>query len=113
MPTSIPIEVKRGDTRRHAFRIKDTADTVIDISGWTGFLLTIDPSNKPADNSANIEQMTGTLVTDGTDGRVYFVPAGTAPVGKYSYDCQALDDNGEKVTFAEGKYVVEQDITKD
>ena len=56
--------------------------------------------------------MTGVITAGGSDGRVHFIPAGTIDAGAYFYDAQALDSNGEKVTFSEGKYKVSQDITK-
>ena len=57
--------------------------------------------------------MTGALSTDGKDGRASFTPLGTLAVGKHYYDAQALDSNGEKITFAEGEYKVTQDRAKD
>lgn len=110
----VDITRKRGDTRRMVFTIKDHDTKLpIDISAWTAFLMTVDPVKKPLDNAANIGQMTGTLLTDGSDGKVYFVPPGTWDVGKFYHDAQAVDSNSEKTTFVEGKYVLEQDITKD
>jgi len=110
----VDITRKRGDTKRITFTIKNPdTGAVIDISGWTAFLLTVDPAKKPVDNSNNIGQLTGTLLTTGADGKVYFVPTGTWDIGKYYHDAQALDDNSEKTTFVEGKYTLEQDITKD
>jgi hypothetical protein len=111
MTATIDIARKRGDTRRLIFAIQDSG-VAVDISAWTSFVLTVDPSKAPADTSANLEQMTGALTTDGTDGRVHFIPSGTIAPGAYYYDAQALDANGEKYTFAQGKYKVTQDITK-
>lgn len=114
VPTTINIERKRGDTRRIIFKVK-AKDTglAIDLTGWTGFLLTVDPSKSPVDALNNIGQITGVVIGAATDGRVGFSPPGTFPIGNYFYDAQALDANTEKVTFAEGKYKVIQDITKD
>jgi hypothetical protein len=109
----INIERKRGDTKRLTFTVKDAAGAVVDISAWTSFLLTIDPAKNPTDNSNNLGQLTGSFTTDGTDGKVYFVPTGTIADGNYFYDAQALDSAGEKCTFVEGKYKLTQDITKD
>lgn len=113
VPTKIKIERKRGDTKRMVFRIKDqeTGDA-IDITSWTSFLLTVDPAFNPADDTDNLFQIIGAII-DGPTGRVGFTPAGTTAPGNYYYDAQALDDNTEKVTFAEGEYILIQDITKD
>ena len=111
MTATNDIERKRGDTRRMVFVIKD-GGAAVDIGAWTAFKLTVDPSKTPADGTTKLEEMTGVLTTGGADGRVHFIPAGTIAPGSYYYDAQALDANGEKITFSEGKYKVTQDITK-
>jgi hypothetical protein len=111
MTATNDIERKRGDTRRMVFVIRD-GGAAVDISGWTAFKLTVDPNKSPADGTTKLEEMTGALTTGGTDGRVHFIPSGTIVPGSYYYDAQALDANGEKITFSEGKYKVTQDITK-
>jgi hypothetical protein len=111
MTATNDIERKRGDTRRMTFVIRD-GSTVVDISAWTAFKLTVDPSKAPPDGTTKLEEMTGVITSAGVDGRVHFIPAGTIAAGAYFYDAQALDSNAEKVTFSEGKYKVTQDITK-
>lgn len=113
MATEINISAKRGDTRRHVFVMRDVDGLIVDISGWATFLMTLVNTKAPVDGTNQVEQIAGALVTDGTDGRVFFSPAGTTAIGKYFYDCQAQDDNAEKNTFAEGEYIVTQDRTKD
>ena len=112
MPTEIPITKKRGDTRPHIFTIKDASGTVVNINSWTEFSLVVDPSPNPTDSANNVETMTGSFVTDGTDGKVQFPPAAATPIGVYFYDAQAKDDNSDIVTFVEGQYTVSQDINK-
>ena len=112
MPTRIDIERKRGDTRRHVFTIKDNTGAVVDISSWTNFSLAVDPEPDPSDALNNVDNITGSFVTDGTDGKVYFVPTESVPPESYFYDAQADDANSEKITFAEGKYKIDQDIDK-
>ena len=69
MTTAINIERKRGDTCAAIFIVTDETDgSAIDISGWTNFLLTVDPTKAPADDSGNLFQLTGTFVSDGVDG---------------------------------------------
>ena len=111
MTATNDIERKRGDTRRMVFVIKSNGSPV-DISTWTAFKLTVDPSKAPIDGTTKLEEMTGVITAGGSDGRVHFIPAGTIDAGAYFYDAQALDSNSEKVTFSEGKYKVTQDITK-
>lgn len=93
-------------------RIADAAGAAVNISGWTLFKLTVDPNKAPADNTTKVEEMNGIITSGGADGRVHFIPSGTIPPGSYYYDAQAIDANGEKYTFAAGKYKVIQDITK-
>ena len=109
----IDILVKRGDTKRHTFNIKDTKGAVVDISGWADFRLAVNSEKEPLNDTTEVEKMTGALSIDGLDGKVYFPPTGTIPVESYFYDAQANDANGEKVTFVEGSYKVSQDRTKD
>lgn len=111
--TVIDIKRKRGDTKRITLTVRDSSKVIVDISLWTGFLLTVNSEKKPIDASNQIEQYAGVLSTDGTDGRVHFIPTGNEPVGKYYYDVQALDSNGEKTTILEGSFEFEQDRTKD
>ena len=114
MTQTTNIERKRGDTKGIVFVIKQADEvTVVDISTWTAFTLTVDPSKAPADAAANEFQATGAFVTDGSDGKIRFYPPGTTDVGKYYYDVQALDNDGKKCTPVEGKYKLTQDITKD
>jgi hypothetical protein len=111
MTATINIEKKRGDTRRHSFKLSSDA-SVVDISGWTAFSMAIHSIKKPEDDTTLVEEIDGTLATDGTDGRVFFVPSGSIAVGKYFYDIQAIDSNSEKITFIEGEYSVLQDRNK-
>lgn len=112
MATVLNIIKKRGDTRRHTFIVQDENGVVVDISGWTAFVLTVTSDSDPIDGTSLIEAMTGVLAINGTDGRISFSPAGTLAVGSHYYDAQALDSNAEKITFAEGKYKVDQDRGK-
>ena len=114
MTSTIHIEKKRGDTKRHTFTVyKPDGATPEDVSTWAGFLLTIDPEKKPVDAANNLDQISGALTTDGMDGKISFIPSGAIGVGRYFYDAQAIDGNLEKTTIAEGKYKITQDITKD
>ena len=113
MTAVVDITRKRGDTRRHTFTIKDKDGNIVDISSWSAFVLAVNSDSEPSDVTNEIGKITGALTTDGSDGKVHFIPPGTWAVESYFYDAQALDANGEKVTFVEGKYKIEQDIAKD
>ena len=113
MTTTVNIERKRGDTKAIVFVITDENDAAVDISSWSSFLLTINSEKKPVNTDNQVQQIIGALVTTGTDGKVGFSPDGTSAVGSYFYDAQAIDGSGGKCTFAEGKYKITQDITKD
>lgn len=102
------IEVTRGDTVPLVFRLTENGQAV-DLTGWSAFTLTIDPSATPTDNTNNVESIVGASLGG---GRVSFGPSGTTPPGRYFYDAQALDSATKKRTFARGAFVVAQDITK-
>ena len=108
---SVDIEIYRGDTRRHLFDLKADGQAV-DVSSWSSFEMSVSADKFPNDTTNQLGTITGQLLTDGTDGTVYFVPPGTWDPGTYFYDAQAIDGNGEKITFANGKYKIIQDITK-
>ena len=74
--------------------------------------LTIHSVPKPVDDATKIDQFTGVII-NGATGLVGFTPDGLTDIGKYFYDCQAIDGNTERNTFLEGKYEVQQDRTKD
>jgi len=112
MATLNNITRKRGDNRRHVWTIKDKRGIIVPVNDWTAFSLTVDPNEFPVDNTANVDVISGALVSDGLDGKIYFTPSKTVPVGDYFYDAQAIDGNGETFTFSDGTYTVVQDRDK-
>lgn len=114
----------RGDTAPIVLRL--TADAVaLDLTGWTSFVLTIDPSEEPLDALGNIDQMPGTIRPPDTSGILEFVPSGideTAkratsdayPPADYFYDVQGINPLGNRTTLlaAGGSFQILQDITK-
>ena len=113
LPTKVNIKRRRGDTSKIVFVVKEaTSKEIVDISLWTNFLLTVDPSNAPTDDALNVFQATGAFLTDGTDGKIRFFPPGTSAIGSYSYDVQATDTDVKITTIAAGSYNIQQDITK-
>lgn len=117
MSTSGPIkhDVKRtrGDTYPLALTLKDKNGAAIDITGFT-FVLTVDPSETPADDTANLFQIAG-VITDGPGGAVSFTPttgnADQVPA-TYYYDIQMTDTGSQIRTIMKGQWEVIQDITK-
>ena len=104
---------KRGDTYANEFIIKDSAGTVIDITGYS-FTLTVDPQKNPTDDSNNLFQLAGNI-TDGPNGAVEFAPSAVQAdqePGTYYYDLQMTDLSGAIRTVALDKYKFVQDITK-
>lgn len=113
--TSANITRVRGDTKKINLTINSGSidvPTPVDLSLWTDFYLTVDPSKTPANNLNNVEQMLG-VVESATDGTVSFTPDPTTPAGNYWFDIQATDDEGGIWTLAMGKYSLIQDITKE
>lgn len=83
-----------------------------DVSGGT-FLLTVDPSRSPVDDSNNLFQLTGTI-TDAPGGVVEFAVTEQQAdhVGRFYYDVQ-MTRGGLVYTVAAGGIRFVQDITKD
>ncbi len=106
---------KRGDSFADEFVLfTDAAKTTpLVITGFS-FILTVDPSEAPADASSNLFAITGTI-TDATNGKVEFAPtAGQTDVTPklYFYDIQMTDGSGAIRTIVVGDYDITQDITK-
>ena len=107
---------KRGDTFPIVVAVTDAeTGAAIALTGSDTFLLTVDPSPAPADNTANLFQLTGTVI-DGPNGRVRFGPLSSPQAnqtpGTYFYDVQWTNAGGEVRTILEGQWEVEQDVTK-
>jgi hypothetical protein len=114
----------RGDTAPIVLRL--TADSVaLDFTGWTAFVLTIDPSEEPTDALNNVDAMPGTIRAPDTDGVLEFVPSGIDETAKratseayvpgdFFYDVQGINPAGNRTTLlaAGGKFTILQDITK-
>lgn len=103
----------RGDTFAIQIQIQDSAGAAINITGFS-FLLTVDPSDEPADALANIYQLTG-VIDDAPNGLVSFAPSAPnalAAPGDYFHDIQQTDAGGLLRTIAKGAWQIIQDITK-
>ena len=112
-PTKEDIEITRGDSPVIPIRVTNKATgAAVDVTGGA-FVLTVDPSEEPADASANVFALTGTVV-NGPNGDVTFQPTTTqtdvTPSELY-YDVQ-MTLGGSKRTILKGKFTVSQDIGK-
>lgn len=113
MAYEIDITRTRGDTKRLILTLSNpTTGAVQSIAGWSTFRMGIDTLSAPPDATTNVATLNGSLLTDGTDGKVSFTVPNTIPIGNYFYDAQAVDANSEVYTFARGQFIVEQDRTK-
>ena len=108
----IDIVMVRGDTYALNFTHQDAAGAAVDITGWT-LTMTVDPSDAPADATANLFSVTGSIVT-ALDGTFTMTPSAvnTAQTpGVYYHDIQATV--GATIeTIAAGKFTICQDVTK-
>ena len=105
---------KRGDTYADELTITSSSTGLpVNITGYS-FLLTVDTRQNPTDETTQVYQLTGAIIS-GVNGRVEFAPSDAQAdhVGDYYYDVQMLDGAGRKRTIASGKYKYTQDITKD
>jgi hypothetical protein len=114
-PFAFDICITRGDSTPMSVTITDDAATPapIDITGFT-YLLTVDPSESPADGTGNLFQLAESN-TPGVDGVVVFSPSTTdtdQTPSDYFFDIQQTDAGANLRTVAKGKFTVLQDITK-
>lgn len=106
------MERTRGDTYPFTIVLKDSSGVVIDITG-SSFVMTVDPSESPTGDLANLFELSGVL-TAPTAGEVVFTLTtdNADNVGEYFYDIQQLDPFGYLRTVLRGDIVFTQDITK-
>lgn len=110
--TKIDISRPRGDTVEAVFLVKNLKNKPINIHGFSGITMTVDPSATPIDGTTKVSTMLGELTSNGLDGSITVPIDGNIPTGNYFYDLQATTAGGKIVTLASGKYTVVQDITK-
>jgi hypothetical protein len=112
IPTAT-INRRRGDTKSINMTLTDKDGVAIPITGYTGFLLSVNTEEDPLDATNEVFQLIGTI-TDGVNGKVSFpITVGDSDnVGEFFYDAQYIDTNSEKFTFIRGSYIMGQDRTK-
>lgn len=112
LPAVLDLCRVRGDTFPFSVTITQVGAPV-DITGYT-IVMTVDPSDAPADASGNLFTNTA-VITDGPNGVATFTlstPDADQTPNDYFHDMQLTDGSGAIRTFAKGKYQVLQDITK-
>jgi hypothetical protein len=112
-PVEINLCISRGDTTPWTFTIlKADGVTPENITGFS-YLLTVDPSDEPADAVDNLFSLTGT-VTDGPNGVVQFElsVAQADNFGEFFFDLQQTDGASKIRTIVKGAWEFKQDITK-
>lgn len=113
MAHEVDIDIKRSNTKPIILTLyKPETYEIQSIAGWTTFQLGVStvqfpPSIVPPD----VATLIGSLLTDGTDGKITFTNPGTIAAGNYFYDAKAIDANSKSYTFAEGRFTVEANIT--
>lgn len=104
----------RGDSDAKEFLITDAAGAALDISTWS-MTMTVNSEKNPLNTDNQLFSLTGAFVTDGTDGRVAFVPTPTqtdVTPKRYFYDVQRTIGGGQVKTLMKGNARIVQDITK-
>lgn len=112
IPTAT-INRKRGDTKSINMTLSDKSKVAIDLTGYTGFLLSVNTLEEPVDETTQLFQLTGTI-TDALNGKITFpiTISDADNFGEFFWDAQYTDVNSEKHTFMEGSYIMSQDKTK-
>lgn len=113
-PAEIDVEVTRRDSTPFSFTLQDEDGTAIDITSYTSFTLTVDPSEEPSDATANLFQITAAFPAP-TSGVITFSPTilnNTQDPGDYFFDVEQIDASANVRTIIKGKYTILPDITQ-
>ena len=118
MPTTDTTTIyrHRGDTKPILFQLWEDQENELplDIDGFT-FTFTVDPSERPIDDSNNLFQLVGSIIGAPADGKVMFYPSEVntdLPPRTYYYDFEVVDAEGYIDTPVLAKFKIYQDITK-
>jgi len=118
------LKYTRGDTKPIILAFKDENGANLDMSGYTGLVLSINTDPAPIPPTGNLDSMPGTFVAGGTDGRVAFVPSGIDETAKRAtsegyvtgpafYDVQGINAAGQRDTILDpgGAFQINEGIT--
>lgn len=121
VPAVLNLERRRGDTFSLILKIVNRSGTPVsgvypplDISAFTNIRWVADENKFPPDDTTEVFDISGSFVTDGTDGQIAFTPSPTQAdnVGTFFQEFQWTDGAGKLRTFAEGKLKMVQDRAK-
>jgi len=113
-PTTLNLIRTKGDTYAEQFTVKDSDGVAIDVTGFT-FLLSVDPTPNPSDDTTRLFQIVGTIV-DAANGRISFAPstvqADLLDPSTYFYDIEQVDGVSAIRTIAKGTYTISPQISQ-
>lgn len=119
-PTEIDFCRRRGATYSIEFTVREEPDddgtpgAVIDITGFA-FILTVDPSECPPDDTTKLFDIVGVLDGDPTTGKFTITPL-TADADQdpdtYFYDVRQTDAGGAIRFLAVGEWKIIESISK-
>lgn len=106
--------VTRGDSPVIPVEIRDSVGAIVDITGYS-FILTVDPSPEPSNNTNNLFQKTIPAIPDGSSGITQFQLTTTdtdQTPGVFFYDIQMTTTAPSIRTILSGEFEIKQDVTK-
>ena len=106
------LTIYKRDTVNIDITVKDSAGSVVDITGYT-FFFTVKAADTDADANALITKDV-TSHTDAANGetRIALTPTDTnVATGNHYYDIQMKDASGNITTITADRFYVTQDIT--
>jgi len=109
------IERKRGDSYADVFVLSSReTGQILNLSGYSTFLLTLDTRKDPPDTTTQVYQLAGQVVGPQADGKVQFAPtpAQADRIGRFFFDLQVTEPGGAIRTVLAARYTYRQDITK-
>ena len=113
-PTRLNICRTRQDDFPIRMTLTDSAGVAIDVTGFS-FKFTVNTlENPPTPTTTEVFQSVGTIIT-ALSGIIEFplsVSDADQTPATYFFDAQLTDAAGKLKTFAKGKYVISQDVTK-
>ena len=113
-PAEVDVEVTRRDSTPFSFTLQDENGNAIDITSYTSFTLTVDPSDEPEDTAENLFKITAAFPAPLT-GVIVFSPTilnHTQDPGDYFFDVEQIDGSSNVRTIIKGKYKILPDITQ-
>jgi hypothetical protein len=113
-PADIDVKFTRRDSTPFSFTLQDEDGTAIDITGYTSFTLTVDPSEEPSSAATKLFTLTAAFPAPLT-GVITFSPTtGNHDVspGERFFDVEQIDGSTNVRTIIKGKYTILADITQ-